>query len=215
MHLTPRDEDILVTLTAKGRVVDAGLLARTWWSFTPSGRNEARRRTRRMVRAGLLRELIVIARPLPPLREPVYGWEPGAPRPNLARATRLLQERLSAPPRPTFVYLATAKAAALTGGKAPGLKHPLQCTHDLGVMKTFLEGYREKSPELARAWVSEDCLPKPTRRHVRRPDAVILAPSGEVALAIEFGGAGGAYGRERLEATHAHFERLSIPYLLW
>jgi hypothetical protein len=159
--------------------------------------------------------LTVIARPLPPLREPVYDWVPGEPRPNLPRAERILRERLSEPPCPTRIYVATAKAAALTGGKAPGLKHPLQVTHDLGLMKTFLEVYREKSPQLARAWVSEDCLPKPTRRNVRRPDAVFLAPSGEVALAIEFGGAGGAYARERLEATHQHFERLNLPYLLW
>ena len=75
--------------------------------------------------------------------------------------------------------------------------------------------YRRHSPVMADAWVSEDCLPKSTQRHVRRPDAVLLAPSGEVALAIEFGGAGGAYGRLRLEATHAHFERLNLPYLLW
>lgn len=214
MLLTERDEDILVTLTSKGRIIALDLLAETWWSITRSGHLEARRRARRLVECGLLRELTVIARPLPPLREPVFAWQPRDPRPNLTRAERLLQERLSEPPRPTHVYVATSKAAALTGGKAPGLKHPLQATHDLGLMACFL-AYKQRSPELARAWVSEDCLPKPTKRNVRRPDAVILAPSGEVALAIEFGGAGGAYGRERLEATHEHFERLNLAYLLW
>lgn len=214
MLLTERDEDILMTLTWKGRALAADLLAETWWSITPSGRLEARRRARRLVECDLLRELTVIARPLPPLREPVIDWRPWEPRPNLARAARLLEVRLSEPPRPTLIYVATSKAAALTGGKAPGLKHPLQATHDLGLMATF-HAYKQRSPDLARAWVSEDCLPKPTRRNVRRPDAVVLAPSGEVALAIEFGGAGGAYGRERLEATHEHFERLNLAYLLW
>lgn len=215
MLLTERDEDILVCLTWKGRALAADLLAGSWWDATRSGRLEARRRARRLIEAGLLRELTAIARPLPPLREPVIAWQPWEPRPNLGRAARLLQERLSEPPRPTLVYVATPKAAALTGGEAPGIKHPLQLTHDCALMRTYIDHYREKLPDLARGWVFEDCLPKPTRRRVRRPDAMILAPSGEVVLAIEMGGGGGSYGRERLESTHSYFENIALPYLLW
>jgi hypothetical protein len=81
-------------------------------------------------------------------------------------------------------------------------------------MQVYLN-LRERDPELARAWVSEDCAPVPRGRNVRRPDAVICTSFGEIAMAIEIGGSGAAYGHERLDKMDTDYRDRGLPYLLW
>ena len=145
MLLTPRDSEILSTLTWKARLLNIEQLATTWWNAGRSGRIEARRRADRLIAAGLLRKLVVLSRPLPPLEKPVIVCEMFGPTVNFRRVAQLLQKRWSAPPCSTSVYIATAKAAAFTGGKAPGLKHPLQASHDLAVMQVYLQNAKGAS----------------------------------------------------------------------
>lgn len=213
MILTRRDEEILMTLTWKGRALDSGQLASCWWGPDRSGRIEAKRRARRLADAGLLCEVAVLCRPLPPLDRPVIVGMPGS-QPDVGRAANVFQRRWSEPPRMSTAYLATPTAAALTGGRAPGLKHPLQASHDLAVMQVYLN-LRCSNPALAEAWVGEDCVPWPRGRRVRRADAIVREATGDVALAIEIGGAGSAYGPDRLRDLHAHFAAHGIPYFVW
>lgn len=214
MLLTSRDDDIVLTVTKKVRLLDDEQLASTWWSTTRSGRTEARRRANQLVAAGLLRRLVVLSRPLPPLNAPVITWDPQRPKPDFARAANVFQGRWSGAPRSTPVYLATAKAASITGGVARGLKHPLQAGHDRGLTSVYLRLKREH-PALAEAWLGEDCVPWPRGLRVRRSDAVIRGASGETVIAVEMGGSGAAYGRSRLEAWHRHFSSIGLPYLFW
>jgi hypothetical protein len=213
MLLTERDEELLTALTWKGRLIDADQLASAWWCASPSGQRESKRRAKKLVAGGLLRELVVLSRPLPSLTQPVIIGTPES-RPALNRAANHFQTRWSKAPRSTRVYLATQKAAALTGGKAPGLKHPLQASHDRAVMQVYLNAKKEQ-PALAEAWVGEDSVIWPRGLRVRRADALIFEASGQVAFAIEIGGSGAAYGRERLEAMHEHFSSQGLSYLLW
>lgn len=214
MQLTRRDLDILSTLTWKARLLSREQLATTWWNTGRSGRIEAHRRANRMIASGLLRRLVVLSRPLPSLEAPLIVSESLGATVNFQRVAQRLQKRWSAPPCSTTVYIATAKAAVMTGGRAPGLKHPLQASHDLAVMQVYLQTRTEQS-SIADAWLGEDNVPWAPGRRVRRADAVIRDPSGEIALAIEIGGSGSAYGRERLEAMHQHFASSGIPYILW
>lgn len=213
MILTRRDEDIVMTLTWKGRCVDSEQLAASWWGPHRSGRVEAKRRARQLVDAGFLREVAVLCRPLPPLDAPVIHGVPGS-EPDVDRAANIFQRRWSRPPRMTTVYLATAKAAAFTGGRAPGLKHPLQASHDLAVTQVHLN-IKRKHPTLAAAWVGEDSVPWPKGLRVRRADAIVREATGDVAFAIEIGGSGSAYGPGRLRALHEHFAAHGIPYFVW
>lgn len=214
MLLTPRDFEILSTLTWKARLLNTEQLATTWWNAGRSGRIEARRRADRLIAAGLLRRLVVLTRPLPPLERPIIISEMLGRTANFRRVAQLLQKRWSAAPCSTSVYIATAKAAAMTGGKAPGLKHPLQASHDLAVMQVYLQT-RKEHPSLADDWLGEDSVPWAPGRRVRRADAVIRGSTEAVDLAIEIGGSGSAYGHERLEAMHEHFTSCGIPYVLW
>lgn len=213
MQLTRRDEELLTALTWKGRLIDADQIASTWWRAGTAGRSEAKRRAKRLVAFGLLRKLVVLSRPLPSLDRPVVVGTPGS-RPALHRAANLFRTRWSKAPRSTTVYLATSKAAALTGGKAPGLKHPLQAGHDRAVMQVYLNA-KERQPALAQAWVGEDNVVWPRGLRARRADALVFDASGRVAFAIEIGGSGAAYGKERLEAMHEHFSSQGLSYLLW
>lgn len=214
MLLTLRDQDILSTVTEKVRLLDEEQLASTWWGLSRSGRIEAKRRAAKLIAAGLLRSLVVLSRPLPSLDAPVLAWSLGQPKPDIARAAGVFQLRWSSPPRSTSVYLATPKATSITGGVAPGLKHPLQVGHDCGLTSVYLRLKREQ-PALAKAWLGEDCISWPRGLRVRRSDAVIRGASGETVLAVEMGGSGAAYGRHRLEAWHEHFASRGLPYLMW
>ncbi len=214
MVLTERDTEILTALTWKARPLSAEQRATAWWGSGRSARIEASRRAKRLVEAGLLRKCSVLSRPLPRLDAPLVVCDSPGARVNLARAAHRLERRWSEPPRSTVVYLATAKAAALTGGRARGLTHQLQASHDLAVMQVYINAKRHH-PELAEAWVGEDCVSWPRGRNVRRADALVRRPDGEIALAIEIGGSGSAYGRERLEAMHEHFASCGLPYVLW
>ncbi len=214
MLLTERDNEILTAVTCKGRPLGAEQMADAWWGRGRSARIEANRRAKRLVAAGLLKKLTVLCRPLPPLDAPLVVCDSPGASVNLAKAAYQLERRWSKPPRSTAVYLATAKAAALTGGRARGLKHPLQASHDLAVMQVYLNA-RANYPALAEAWVGEDCVPWPRGRGLRRADAIIRGPHGGIALAVEIGGSGSAYGRKRLEAMHEHFASCGLPYVLW
>ena len=156
----------------------------------------------------------MLARPLPSLDAPVITWSPGQSKPDLAHASGVFLRCWSEAPRSTTVYLATSKAAAMTGGVAPGLKHPLAAGHDLGLMSVYLKLKREH-PALAEAWVGEDGIEWPRGLRVRRSDAVLYDASGRAAAAVEMGGSGAAYGKDRLEEWHEHFSELGLPYFFW
>lgn len=211
MILTARDTEILRSLIWKVRLFTLAQLSTTWWTDSPSGRSEARRRCRRLVDQGLLEMTAVHARPLPSLTAPVCCWAPGEPTPDFGRVSYVLRCRWAEAPRTVTAYVATTRAANAFGGHGGPLRHPLQATHDIGVSQVYLT-YRATTPWLARAWVGEDVVPRSQRRRVRVPDALIRDDSGRTSLAVEFGG---AYDAARVAGFHEDCLKTGVPYVLW
>ena len=146
MLLASRDEEILHTLARKVRLFTLDQLVGHWWTPSPSGTANARKRLRQMLDAGLLDRHRVNARPLPTLSEPVVTWSSGEPVPDFGAVAWQLQNRWEKPPVATTVYLATRRTANLYGGKNRGrLKHPHQATHDLGVSAVYLSLLKKRS----------------------------------------------------------------------
>lgn len=209
--LTARDQELLLVLTQKVRLLSLRQIAEHWFGGDVAN---ARRRLRQLTQAGLLTRFDVAVRPTPPLQDPVAVWQPGLPAPDVGRTAQVLRWRwMHRPVRLCATYIATAKTANAFGGKARGeLKRPLQATHDLGVAAIWLR-LRVVSPQLAAAWRGEDLL-----AHTRRgpgdklPDAFLVDAAGEVVSVIEFGG---SYDAARVQAFHADCARRQLPYQLW
>ncbi len=212
MKLTPRDLDLLETLSGKVRILSLTQIADHWWGNSRSARESARRRLSKLVQQRLLVQLSVLASPLPEMTSPVCVWKPGHASPDFGAAAWRIQQRWQQQPRRTTAYVGSRKTADAFGGRSKGkLKYPFQATHDLGVGQMYLH-LRACRPELAPLWIGEDIL-APHRKGQKLPDAVLAAaPDQTPQLVLEFGG---AYDKPRLVAFHNDCELRGLPYEIW
>lgn len=209
MKLTPRDSDILQSLTLKVRLFSQRQIAEHWFGGEVVN---ARRRLKQLGEADLLQRISVHARPLPPLDAPLVSWQPDQPEPDFgAIAYRCQQRWRMRPPRRSTAWLATERSAQLFGGVRRGeLKQPTQATHDLGVAAVWLR-LNETVPQWAAAWRGEDLLAH-TRRGEKLPDAFIVDSDEQIAWVVEFGG---GYDAPRVAAFHADCVHRQLPYQMW
>lgn len=208
--LTPRDQDILSTLSLRVRLLTLAQIARTWWHETAS--TAARRRLGQLREAGLLSSAQIVALHVGVLEAPIVCWGPAQPRPNLGAVAWRLKRRWSAAPQPAVIYFATRRCGQLFGGARRGkFARAFQVSHDLGVAEMFL-AYRRTRPETVRRWIDEDRL-APYRRGEKLPDAVLAtAPSAVPELVLEFGA---GYGKSRVVAFHEDNLSRGLRYQIW
>jgi len=212
MPLTPRDDDILSTLSRRVRMLTLAQIAEIWWTATVSGRSAARRRLQALRRAGLLAVRHVLARPLPSIEQPLFAWKPGEAPPDYGPLAWRLQSRWTSQPRRTSVFIATKRAANQCAGRACGvIKQHFQATHDLGVAQMYL-CLRRKQPQSAEQWMGEDLL-RLARRREKVPDAALACDhENRICRVLEFGG---AYDSVRLRQFHQDCARRQLPYEIW
>jgi len=210
--LTRRDEEILQSLSVRVRLLTLKQIAGHWWCGNKRATDDARRRLAHLVTVGYLTRPRVLAAPLPDLSHPILRWSPGQPEPDAGAIAWQLQSRWTQGPRLEFVYLATAAATRIFGGKARGyLKQEFHATHDLGVSQMYLD-LRSRSPKLAETWIGEDIL-APYRRRQKLPDAILATrPDAQPLVVLEFGG---AYDKRRVQAFHNDCRDRGLPYELW
>jgi hypothetical protein len=210
--LTCRDMEILVTLSLRVRLASLGQIARTWWGEGKATMETCHDRLLRLERADFLRRRRVNTICLEPLQGPLASWAPGACSPDLGALAWKLRRRWQSEPRPTLIYMATQRAAALFGGRRRGrAPHAFQISHDLGVTEMFF-GLRRIRPEIVDHWIDEDRL-APARRGQKLPDAIV--PPGilwATSVALEFGG---DYPKSRLQTFHDDNQSRHLPYQIW
>jgi hypothetical protein len=207
--LSERDDAILETLSVKVRLLTLEQIAGVWWTPTPTGIANARKRLARLRSMGLIESWQVKAHPLLSLESPVITWIPGEPRPNFGAASYEFQTRWKEAPKTTTVWVASKRCLAHFGAIGTRFGHPLQATHDLHVSAVYLR-VRALSLSLAATWTGED--ERERKRGVKHPDAVIQNAEGRIELIIEFGG---AYPAERVQEFHEHCEMSSVAYQMW
>jgi hypothetical protein len=210
--LQTRDDEILCALSLKVRLFSLEQLASTWWSEGDAGKDTARRRLDRLVRAGLLHRFRVTIRPLPVLDRPVASWAPGRECPELPEIAWTLQSRWTTDTRQAVVYIASRRCANQFGGRRRGeLKHDYQATHDLGVSAMYLR-VCQSDPSAAEEWIGEDMLRR-VLGHGKTPDAVLAVdPAAAIRLVLEFGG---AYDLVRVREFHQYCSARELPYEIW
>lgn len=210
MMLNDRDTDLLTTLTTRVRLLTTEQVARLWQLDGAVARSKIRRRLRSLCAARLLEERPILAEPSLPLQSPVVVWESGDPSPDFHAVAWRLQRRWTESASETTVYIATEFAADTFGGVAARLPTIGQETHDLHVSEVYLL-MRQHRPALAAFWLGEEIV-RPTRVHEKLPDAVIVDPSGNPVLIIEFGG---RYDHQRVADFHQDCQARGLPYELW
>jgi hypothetical protein len=209
LSLTRRDVEIIEALVRKVRLFSQRQIAETWWRGEATN---ARRRLARLRQTELVERIVVPARVLGGLCEPLMAWQPGQPTPDYGHVAHQCQARWQRlPPRPCAAWIASARSAQLFGGRGRGvLKHPTQACHDLGVAAVWLH-FRAASPAHADAWRGEDLLAH-TRRGGKLPDAFLVDSDEQVKCVIEFGG---AYDAARVREFHEDCAQRGLPYQLW
>jgi len=211
MSLTGREREIVAALASKIKMLSFEQIVREWWPPSPAAERNARRRLTELIDLGLLVRERVRARPLLSLETAIFRWRPGDAAPEFAPLSWQLQKRWTEPPREVTAYIATARAAAIFGGRADGrVKNPAQATHDIHLSALYLK-LKRTAPTLAAGWIGEDIL-APTREHQKLPDAILHDREGQPRLVVEFGG---AYPTERVQAFHEDCAARGLPYEIW
>jgi hypothetical protein len=211
-QIQSRDQEILSTLSRRVRLFSLTQIASFWWGEGEVALANTRRRLAKLTGADLLRRLSAMAIPIPDLPAPMARWRPGEPEPDFGAAAWKLQKRWKEPPQKTTIYIATARAAGIYGGRARGqLKRQLQATHDLGVASLYLRLLRH-DPAAANSWVGEDML-RLYRLGQKIPDAALADSAASTPnLILEFGG---AYDVRRLRRFHEDCLKKTTPYEIW
>lgn len=205
---TPRDLDIVETLTRRVRLLSFAQLQRGWWSETTSPRT-VQDRLSRLVKAGLLQRTVANVRCLTVTR-PLHVWRPGGKRPHAVRVSQQAHRRWPRTAAPTELFFATKLAANLFGshaGRFPKLEHR---DHDLLLGDVFVF-YRRQRPTEAPLWNGEDTRPKAGFR-VKDPDAFLLDANGKTVRVIE---SAGSYSPRQVESFHQHCVEHELAYELW
>jgi hypothetical protein len=209
--ITSRDEQILLALTKKCRVMTSEQAARSWWGGQVDSQANATRRLRKLVRMGWLLEFMLFSRPLLALREPLVSWNLNNDAPSFNALAWKALSRWREPACRLPVFAASPRSLRHFGiPRRRAIKSPFQVTHDLHVTQVFLV-YRQRWPDLASLWVGEDDGSSDDRSGIV-PDARLLAPSGQAIRAIEFGG---RYRADRLQAFHDGCVQRNLPYEVW
>lgn len=208
--LTPRDRQLLETLTLRVRVISVAQAARTFWGNTAAPEENASRRISSLERAGYVARFVLVCHPELGLESPTVTWKPGEPPPDFAAASYRLKTRWSEKPKPTPVVIATEAAANWLGGYGGRRPRPSEASHDLHVAALYLRMLRD-APGRARAWQSEaQLLARVRHKGGRLPDAMIVGSKEKTVL--EFGG---AYSAAKLGAFHRYCAERGLPYEVW
>ncbi|MBX3323914.1 MAG: hypothetical protein KF757_13090 [Phycisphaeraceae bacterium] len=216
LRLTDRDEEVLVTLATKVRLMTLDQIVRTWWGRTPASTatRTASRRLLRLVSSGHLATMRRPARSELRLTAPLAVWKPGRPKPAFASLAQVGRSRLRGPVRSTRIYLASPGTARRICGVTTRPPRLGEVTHDLHVATVFLYFRLHRAPEAAR-WRAE-WMPDPARLAGKRrtptatPDALI--ERARHPTAIEFVG---HYTPDKLLRLHEHCAARHTTYELW
>lgn len=215
--MTERDIELLKTLSRPVRGLSVDQASAGFWSASPSGKREARRRLVLLSDRGLITFVRAYARTglIDLTTGPLFSWEPGGEAPNAAALSYRSQVRQSGILYPVSSVVATRKGARLFGGLGGGFVRPFQASHDLVLGSVFL-WFRRHAPKLSSRFVCEDVLPKGKKgeKGERVFDAAIESEfeSGAAEVLIEVAG---EYAPSEFERLHVEAVRRGLPYLVF
>ena len=169
-----------------------------------------RRVLRELREHDLIRQLTVLARPVPQIAGPLIRWRPGDDAPDFAAIQYQAEKRNREAVEPVTVFLGTARLANILGGTCGGPLDQHAVTHDIGVSSVFLHLWKTDEA-LAHAWQGEDVV-APSRRGQKLPDPILFNPAGEAVMAVEYIG---DYPVARIRAFHDDCANRGLPYEMY
>jgi hypothetical protein len=209
--LTPRDVDILDTLTLRVRYLSLAQIARTWWANSQDPLANARARLKGLESAGFVLRFTALARPEFALIAPMIGWQPGDPTPDFGAASYQLQARWTQSAITTPAVIATTAAGHQFGGHGGRFPRQSEQSHDLMMGALYLYYRQLLGPaRITKQWISEESLREQKQAGEKVPDAILRTPHGELVIEC-----GGAYSKNKLTQFHAYCDENAFPYELW
>lgn len=208
LALSPRDLDLITTLTSRVRMLAVSQLD-VLWEVTERSRRAFRRRLDRLADASLIELHLINAHVLAPTK-PLFAWHPNRPEPDAVAIARQAHRRWRFAASPTQVCTASALAANLMGSTACGLPKLEHRDHDLLLAAAYLH-FRTQRAEVAPLWIGEHMLAKAGYR-IKDPDAFLRDRNGQVRCVIE---SSGRYSPAQVESFHEHCVEHELPYELW
>jgi DNA-binding Lrp family transcriptional regulator len=211
MMLTPRDLEILDTLTLRVRYLSLAQIARTWWADAKDPPANTRERLKKLEAAGFLLRFTAMARPEFALIAPVIVWQPNDPMPDFGAASYQLQSRWMHSAVATPAVIATATAGHRFGGHGGRFPRQSEQSHDL-MMGTLYLHYRQLLGHavITTQWISEERLRAQKQAGEKLPDAMLRSAQREFVIEC-----GGAYSKEKLSHFHEYCAEQSLPYEIW
>jgi len=208
--LSPRDRDLLDTLTLRVRVLSVAQVARCWFGHVGEPVRQASRRLAILERSGLIQQASMPARPELVLHRPLLMWRPGRDEPDFNGLATALDRRWREPAAPTKVLIATRRAGNSRGGFGGRWPRRSELSHDLTLAGLYL-AWRSTRKGPQSEWISEARL----RREgfgleQRLPDAMIRDAGDRRIIEL-----GGAYSAAKLRDFHCFCVEQELPYELW
>ncbi len=205
MFCYSRDWQLLRSLATGIRIIAPHQLA-FWWGV-PIG--NARRSLRQLEQRGLVSELTVLARRLPPISQPMLRWNPGGSMPDFGKLSYVAKKRFrQLAPKPVKAFVPTPiTLAQFTNRRSVKIKRT-QATHELGVTEAYLFMQRRWPRLVQRCWRGEDQYSASRQHGEKVEDAQLVHPrTGKLMLAIEYAG---TYPEHRFADLHTALQ--AQPY---
>jgi hypothetical protein len=209
MTLTPRDIDLLQSLSNHIRILSVDHIAAIWW---PDAKNQrtTRHRLGELKHWGWIMQYTVNAHPPLPVTSPLFTWMPGTSGPDAERIACESRARWSQPSCPTEICVATPVTAGLFGSATRRLPPPEHRDHDLRLAAVYTY-YRTHRRQMTNLWVGKHALPKVGYQQ-KSPDAVLRDSDGRVIGVIH---SAGRYHTAQVESLHSYCVENNLPYELW
>lgn len=209
-NLSPRDREILDTLTNRVRVLSVAQVAAFWFAGAADAGRAAGRRLRALADRRLIEPFNMPARPTPCPAQPLTCWRPGEAEPDFGGLSRTLAQRWTEPAKQTACVIATAAAGTWLGGHGGRRPRRSEISHDLLLGQIYLD-WRRTHPDLIASWLSEARL----RRlgfgdEARLPDALVDHAGERCVVEV-----GGEYSPPKLAEFHEFCASRGLSYGLW
>ena len=209
--LSPRDIEILITLSVRVRVLSLPQIRRCWWRLSHDANDVCFRRMRLLEQAGLLVKRRITAIDVGQLSGPLACSAPGQYVPDLGALAWQLRKRWRAG-RIARSFSWRLHVCPTVWRSPPGpnsTRFPGFARFGRG--RHVPRAYRTH-PALIEHWIDEDRF-APLRRGQKLPDAVIASDLTSLpTLVLEFGG---DYPKSRLQDFHDDNESRGLPYQIW
>ena len=209
ISLTPKDLDILHSLTLRLRVMTVRQISQLWWPRDVS-RQAVLRRLTQLQSYGYLKICLANIHPTWPVEMPLLNWSPGEPTPNFDVVSNVDMTRWCRPSVSTTVCIASESAGALMGCNAGHLPSAVNLDRELRLGSVYVHTMLMPDRRTG-AWTGKRGLPTALRSS-GSAEITFLDSAMNPIRALD---AAGRWSPRRFESLHNDCVHRGLAYEVW